>query len=116
LSGHGIVHIRSVTLEARDVSWIYLIELRLWPAPVSRRHLDESPEDMHTHRYARYAFSIPTTLSCPPSVVKPGAKNGNRDRGKILWQSCWIAWSIQHGIYTIQDNVTTDNKETRYNT
>jgi hypothetical protein len=55
-------------------------------------------------------------ITSQSTVGKPGAKNGNRDRGEILWQSCWIAWSIQHGIYTIQDNVTTDNKETRYNT
>jgi hypothetical protein len=38
-------------------------------------------------------------------VGKPGAKIGNRDRGVKLWQSCWIARSIQHGIYTAKDNV-----------
>jgi hypothetical protein len=41
-------------------------------------------------------------------VGKPGAKNGNQDRGGKLWQMCWIALPIQHSIYTIQDNVTTE--------
>jgi hypothetical protein len=52
-----------------------------------------------------------TLTNAISGVGIPGATKGNRDRGKILWQSCWIAWSIQHGIYTVQDNVDIDNEE-----